>query len=87
MSDWRGRFERIISKMEVLGQTAANKAHRGFVNLILLFIAYNTYIFITSYNSYWRLRRVRGDALTFRTQRFQSSGWKRKRGPGRKTGR
>lgn len=90
MSDWRGRFEKLISRMEQMGQTAANKAHRGFVNLILLFIAYNTYVFISSYNSYWRLRRVSFFALltlTFRTPPSPNSGWKKRRGRGKRIGR
>lgn len=40
-----------------MGQTAANKTHRYFINMVLLFMAYNVYYFVTSYNSYWRLRR------------------------------
>ena len=54
---WRSRFDRLFVKMELFGVRAANKTHRGFVNLILLFIGYNMYIFVRNYNSYWRLRR------------------------------
>lgn len=54
---WKSRFDRLFVKMELFGVRAANKAHRGFVNLILLFIGYNMYIFVRNYNSYWRLRR------------------------------
>ena len=54
---WRSRFDRLFVKMELFGVRAANKAHRGFVNLILLFIGYNMYIFVRNYNAYWRLRR------------------------------
>ena len=40
-----------------MGVRAANKFHKGFINLILAFIAYNCYQFACSYNNYWRLRR------------------------------
>ena len=43
--------------MELMGVRGANKLHRGFVNIVLLFIAYNMYTFVKSYNNYWRLRR------------------------------
>ena len=40
-----------------MGVRAANKMHRGFINLVLLFLAWNTYAFVRNYNNYWRLRR------------------------------
>ena len=40
-----------------MGVKAANKLHRGFINLILLFIGWNIYSFSVNYNNYWRLRR------------------------------
>ena len=43
--------------MELMGVRGANKLHRGFVNVVLLFIDYNMYTFVKSYNNYWRLRR------------------------------
>jgi hypothetical protein len=43
--------------MELMGVRAANKFHRGFINCVLLFIAWNTYTFSVNYNKYWRLRR------------------------------
>ena len=54
---WRIKFERIFSKMELMGVRAANKFHRGFINIILLFIGWNLYSFSVNYNKYWRLRR------------------------------
>ena len=56
-SDFKQRFNQWFSKMELLGVKAANKMHRGFINLILLFMAYNFYSFVRNYNTYWRLRR------------------------------
>ena len=56
-NDWRQRFEVMFSKMELFGVKAANKIHRGFINLILLFIGWNIYSFSVNYNQYWRLRR------------------------------
>ena len=44
-------------RMELFGVRAANFGHRGFVNLVLLFIGYHVYTFVASYNNYWRLRR------------------------------
>jgi hypothetical protein len=55
--DWKQKFEHYFSKMELLGVRAANKMHRGFINLILLFIGWNVYSFSVNYNNYWRLRR------------------------------
>ena len=46
-----------LTKMELLGVRAANKLHRGFVNIILLWIGWNMYSFAVNYNNYWRLRR------------------------------
>ena len=43
--------------MELMGVKAANKIHRGFINLILVFMAWNAYSFAVNYNNYWRLRR------------------------------
>ena len=43
--------------MELLGVKAANKVHRGTINLILLFLVYNAYSFVRNYNNYWRIRR------------------------------
>ena len=40
-----------------MGVRGANRLHKGFVNIVLLFIAYNMYTFVKSYNNYWRLRR------------------------------
>jgi hypothetical protein len=54
---WRVRFEKLFVKMELFGVKAANKLHRGFINIVLLFIAYNMYSFVSNYNAYWRLRR------------------------------
>ena len=55
--DWKAIFENYFSKMEMIGVKAANKVHRGFVNLVLLFIGWNMYSFAVNYNNYWRLRR------------------------------
>mgnify|MGYP007070400338 FL=1 len=55
--DWRAIFEEQFSKLEMLGVKAANKIHKGFVNCVLLFIAWNMYSFAVNYNNYWRLRR------------------------------
>ena len=46
-----------ITRMELIGVKAANKIHRGFINCILLFCAWNLYSFAVNYNNYWRLRR------------------------------
>ena len=54
---WRMRFDKMFTRMELMGVKAANKLHRGFINCVLLFIFYNAYVFATNYNSYWRLRR------------------------------
>ena len=43
--------------MELFGVRAANKVHKGFVNCVLLFMAWNMWVFVSNYNSYWRLRR------------------------------
>ena len=56
-NDWRARFEVYFTKLEHMGVRAANKLHRGFINCILLFIAWNMYSFSVNYNNYWRLRR------------------------------
>lgn len=55
--DFKDRFNTWFTKMELLGVKAANKAHRYFINGILLFMAWNVYTFIVNYNNYWRLRR------------------------------
>ena len=55
--DFRERFNEWFTKMELLGVKAANKIHKGFINVILLFILYNMYTFTRNYNNYWRLRR------------------------------
>ena len=47
----------MFNKIELMGVRGANKAHKGFVNLVLLFIAWNGYSFAVNYNNYWRLRR------------------------------
>ena len=54
---WSKRFDKLFVKLELFGVRAANKVHRGFVNCVLLFIFYNMYVFVSNYNSYWRLRR------------------------------
>lgn len=54
---WQQRFDKLFTKMELMGVRAANKMHKGFVNCVLLFIGYNFYVFISNYNAYWRLRR------------------------------
>ena len=51
------RFNNLFLKMELMGVRGANRLHRGFVNIVLLFIGYNMYTFVKSYNNYWRLRR------------------------------
>ena len=55
--DWREIFERNFSRLELMGVKAANKIHRGFINLNFLFIGWNIYSFSVNYNNYWRLRR------------------------------
>ena len=55
--DWRVKMDNWLTKLELLGVKAANKIHRGCINLILLFIAWNCYSFGVNYNNYWRLRR------------------------------
>ena len=40
-----------------MGVRGANFTHRGFVNIVLLFIGWNFYSFVRNYNNYWRLRR------------------------------
>ena len=54
---WKARFNHLFTRVELIGVRAANKTHRGFVNLILLFILWNGYTFVANYNNYWRLRR------------------------------
>ncbi len=54
---WKQKFEYYFSKMELMGVRAANRTHRYFINLILLFIGWNVYSFSVNYNNYWRLRR------------------------------
>lgn len=55
--DFKEKFNEWFTRMELLGVKAANKVHRGFINLILLFMMYNVYTFANNYNNYWRLRR------------------------------
>ena len=50
--------------MELMGVKAANKIHRGFINLILVFMAWNAYSFAVNYNNYWRLRRDPQNVIT-----------------------
>jgi hypothetical protein len=54
---WRTRFDNMFTRMELMGVRGANKAHRGCINLILIFIGWNLYSFVRNYNNYWRLRR------------------------------
>jgi hypothetical protein len=54
---WKARLNTMFTKIELFGVRAANKTHRGFINLILVFIAWNGYTFVRNYNNYWRLRR------------------------------
>mgnify|MGYP000309208580 CR=1 FL=1 len=54
---WKVRFNTMFTKLELFGVRAANKVHRGFVNMVLLFVLYNGYTFVSNYNNYWRLRR------------------------------
>ena len=56
-TDFKARMETYFSKLELLGVKAANKVHRGFINCIFIFMAWNLYTFATTYNNYWRLRR------------------------------
>ena len=51
------KFNRLFLKLELMGVRGANFFHRGFVNIVLLFIGWNFYSFIKNYNNYWRLRR------------------------------
>ena len=55
--EWRIRLDKMFSKMEFMGVRAANLVHKGFINCMLLFIAWNMYSFGVNYNNYWRLRR------------------------------
>jgi hypothetical protein len=55
--DFKQRFNDMFTRLELMGVKAANKIHRGFINLIFLFIGWNIYVFVTNYNNYWRLRR------------------------------
>jgi hypothetical protein len=55
--DFRQRFNELFTRMELMGVKAANKLHRGFINLIFLFLFWNIYVFTRNYNNYWRLRR------------------------------
>ena len=55
--NWRSTLDKMFTRMELLGVKAANKLHRGFINVILLFMAWNAYSFAVNYNNYWRLRR------------------------------
>ena len=55
--DWRQRLDHYFTKLELMGVRTANRIHRGFINIVLLFIAWNMYSFGVNYNNYWRLRR------------------------------
>ena len=55
--DWKTWLDKYFTRMELVGVKAANKVHRSFINLILLFIGWNLYSFSVNYNNYWRLRR------------------------------
>ena len=54
---WKFKFNQMFTKLELMSVRAANKAHKGFINMVLLFIAWNVYSFTSNYNNYWRLRR------------------------------
>ena len=56
-NNWKGFLDHYFTKLEILGVKSANKAHRGFVNFVLVFCAWNIYSFSVSYNNYWRIRR------------------------------
>ena len=55
--DWRARMDKAFTRLELLGVRGANFLHRGFINCMLAFIAWNMYSFAVQYNNYWRLRR------------------------------
>ena len=55
--NWRIRLETMFTKMEFMGVKAANFMHKGFINMMLMFMAWNLYSFGVNYNNYWRLRR------------------------------
>ena len=54
---WSFNLDTMLNRMEIMGVKGANMLHRGFINCILLFIAWNMYSFAVNYNNYWRLRR------------------------------
>ena len=47
----------MFTRLELMGVRGANFLHKGFINCMLLFIAWNMYSFACNYNNYWRLRR------------------------------
>ena len=47
----------MFTKLELMGVRGANFLHKGFINCMLMFIAWNFYSFAVQYNNYWRLRR------------------------------
>ena len=53
----RSKLDKTFMRMELMGVKGANMLHRGFINVILVFIAWNMYSFAVNYNNYWRLRR------------------------------
>lgn len=57
MKNYREKFNQWFTRLEIIGHHAANKAHRYFINMILLFMGYNICVFVVNYNNYWRLRR------------------------------
>lgn len=46
-------YNRVLSKLEKKGFTAANKGHKMFINLLLVGIAYQTYAFFREYNDFF----------------------------------
>jgi hypothetical protein len=56
-NSWKIKFNNLFTRLELMGVRTANKVHRGFINCVLLFIAWNAYSFTSNYNNYWRLRR------------------------------
>lgn len=55
--NWRLKLDQMLTRMELIGVKGANVIHKGFINLILVFICWNMYSFAVNYNNYWRLRR------------------------------
>ena len=46
-------YSRVLGKLEQKGFLAANKAHKLFINLLLLGIAYEGYSFFREYNDFF----------------------------------